>query len=44
VGLLIDGFSYRVAFATVSLALVVGAVVYAFWDRRLVASEVAAPA
>jgi predicted MFS family arabinose efflux permease len=44
VGLLIDGFSYRVAFATVSLALVVGAVVYAFWDRRLVASEVPAPA
>jgi predicted MFS family arabinose efflux permease len=41
VGLLIDGFSYRIAFATVSLALVIGAVVYAFWDRRLVASELA---
>jgi predicted MFS family arabinose efflux permease len=39
VGLLIDGFSYRIAFASVSLALVVGAVVYALWDRRLVASE-----
>jgi predicted MFS family arabinose efflux permease len=41
VGLLIDGFSYRIAFATVSLALVIGAVVYAVWDRRLVASELA---
>jgi predicted MFS family arabinose efflux permease len=44
VGVLIDGFSYRVAFAMVALALVAGAVVYAFWDRRLVAAEVAVPA
>jgi predicted MFS family arabinose efflux permease len=44
VGLLIDGFSYRLAFGAVSLALGGGAVVYALWDRRLVAAEVAAAA
>ena len=44
VGLLIDGFSYRLAFGAVSLALGIGAVVYAPWDRRLVAAEVAAAA
>ncbi|MDP9495856.1 MAG: MFS transporter [Actinomycetota bacterium] len=36
VGFLIDGFSYRVAFGWVAIALGVGAVVYAIWDRRLV--------
>lgn len=44
VGLLIDGFSYRLAFGVVSLALGGGAVVYALWDRRMVAAEVAAAA
>jgi len=44
VGLLIDGYSYRLAFGAVSLALGGGAVVYALWDRRLVAAEVAAAA
>jgi predicted MFS family arabinose efflux permease len=37
VGLLIDGFSYRVAFACVAVALGLGAVVYSVWDRRIVA-------
>ncbi|HSK07312.1 MAG TPA: MFS transporter [Acidimicrobiia bacterium] len=44
VGVLIDGFSYRLAFGVVSLALGGGAVVYALWDRRLVAADVAAAA
>ena len=44
VGALIDGFSYRVAFSAVAVALGIGAVVYAFWDRRLVASEATVPA
>ncbi|HEX6147652.1 MAG TPA: MFS transporter [Acidimicrobiia bacterium] len=44
VGMLIDGFSYRLAFAVVSLALGGGALVYALWDRRLVAAEVTAAA
>jgi predicted MFS family arabinose efflux permease len=44
VGFLIDGFDYRVAFGVVSVILAVGAGVYAWWDRRLVASEVAVPA
>lgn len=39
VGLLIDGISYRAAFSAVALVLGIGAVVYTFWDRRLVASE-----
>lgn len=38
VGLLIEGFSYLVAFATTGVALIAGAVVYAAWDRWLVAS------
>ena len=42
VGLLIDGFSYRLAFGAVSVALGGGAVVYALWDRRLVAAAAAA--
>jgi predicted MFS family arabinose efflux permease len=37
VGLLIDGFSYRVAFACVAVALGLGAAVYSVWDRRIVA-------
>lgn len=44
VGALIDGFSYLVAFSVVAVALGIGAVVYAIWDRRLVASETAVPA
>lgn len=40
VGALIDGWSYLVAFSTISVALGIGAAVYAFWDRRLVAREV----
>jgi len=43
VGGLIDGFDYRTAFSAVALVLGVGAVVYAIWDRRLVASEAAIP-
>jgi predicted MFS family arabinose efflux permease len=44
VGGLIDGFDYRTAFSAVAMFLGVGAVVYALWDRRLVASEAAIPA
>jgi predicted MFS family arabinose efflux permease len=36
VGFLIDGFNYGVAFGSAAIALGLGAVVYAFWDRRLV--------
>ena len=36
VGFLIEGFDYLVAFAAAGLALGAGAVVYGFWDRRLV--------
>jgi len=36
VGFLIDGFSYRLAFACVAIALGLGAAVYAIWDRRIV--------
>jgi MFS family permease len=39
VGFLIDGFSFRVGFGAAALTLVLGAVVYAFWDARLAASE-----
>jgi predicted MFS family arabinose efflux permease len=39
VGLLIDGFNYRVAFGSVAIALGVGAAVYAIWDRRMVAED-----
>jgi len=41
VGALIDGFDYRLAFASVAGALVLGAVVYAMWDRRIVAAAAA---
>ncbi len=41
VGGLIDGFNYGVAFSGVALVLGIGAVVYAVWDRRLVAGELA---
>ena len=37
VGLLIDGFNYKVAFGCAAIALWLGAVVYAIWDRRIVA-------
>lgn len=37
VGFMIDGFSYRVAFGSVAIALGLGAAVYAVWDRRMVA-------
>jgi len=39
VGFLIDDFSYRVGFGAAALALVAGAIAYAFWDARLVGSE-----
>ena len=39
VGLLIDGFSYLVAFSVAGSALVIGAFVYGIWDRRMVASS-----
>lgn len=39
VGLLIDGFSYLVAFSVAGAALVLGALVYGFWDRRMVAAS-----
>ena len=35
VGAAIDGFDYRVAFGAVAIVIVLGAVVYAIWDRRL---------
>ncbi len=38
VGSLIDGFDYRLAFGVVAIALLVGAVVYVTWDRRMVAA------
>jgi predicted MFS family arabinose efflux permease len=44
VGFLIDGFDYRLAFGVVSFVLGIGALVYAWWDRRLVSSEIAVPA
>ncbi len=39
VGFLIDDFSYRVGFGSAALALVIGAIAYAFWDTRLAATE-----
>ncbi len=44
VGAVIDGFDYRIAFSSVAVVLGIGAIVYAVWDRRLVASEAAIPA
>jgi predicted MFS family arabinose efflux permease len=41
VGLLIDLSGYLPAFSSTGVVLAVGAVVYLFWDRRLVASEAA---
>lgn len=41
VGFLIDGFNYGVAFGSAAFALGLGAVVYAFWDRRLVRATLA---
>lgn len=35
VGFLIDGFDYLVAFSTVGVGLLVGAVLYRVWDRRI---------
>ncbi len=35
VGFLIDGFDYLVGFGAAGLVLVVGAVVYRAWDRRI---------
>lgn len=39
VGFLIEGFDYLVAFSAAGGALVVGAVAYGLWDRRLVATS-----
>lgn len=38
VGFLIEGFNYLVAFSVTGTALIAGALVYAIWDRWLVAS------
>lgn len=35
VGFLIEGFNYLVAFSVAGLALMVGALIYLIWDRRL---------
>jgi predicted MFS family arabinose efflux permease len=35
VGFLIDGFDYLVAFTALGVALLVGAVLYRLWDRRI---------
>ena len=44
VGLLIDNFGFDVGFGTTALVLVVGAVVYAVWDARMMAAEARATA
>jgi hypothetical protein len=41
VGLLIDGFDYRLAFGVVSIVLVAGAALYAWWDHRITSTRVA---
>ena len=41
VGFLIDGFSYRLAFGVVAVAVSAGAVLYAWWDHRITSTEVA---
>jgi len=42
VGFLIDGFDYRLAFGVVAIALWLGALVFAIWDRRTVVDPVLA--
>jgi MFS family permease len=39
VGFLIDGFDYNVAFSAAGAVIVVGAIFYGFWDRRMVAAS-----
>ncbi len=39
VGFLIDGFDYLVAFAAAGTGIVVGALLYGVWDRRMVAAS-----
>ncbi|MFV1962173.1 MAG: MFS transporter [Acidimicrobiia bacterium] len=39
VGFLIVGFDYLVAFSAAGVTLIVGAVVYGMWDRRMVAAS-----
>ena len=39
VGVLIEGFNYLVAFSVTGVVLLIGAVAYGAWDRRLVASS-----
>ena len=39
VGAAIDGFDYGVAFGAVSIVIVLGAAVFAIWDRRLAPVE-----
>lgn len=41
VGFLIDGFSYRLAFGGVAVAVSAGAVLYGWWDHRVTSTEVA---
>ncbi len=38
VGLLIEGFSYSVAFSAMGGFLLIGGVVYSYWDKRMIAS------
>lgn len=38
VGLLIEGFSYAVAFSAMGGFLLIGGVVYSIWDKRMIAS------
>jgi predicted MFS family arabinose efflux permease len=38
VGLLIEGFSYAVAFSAMGAFLLIGGVVYSVWDKRMIAS------
>lgn len=42
VGVLIEGFSYLVAFSAAGIALMAGSLVYVVWDRWLVASTLVA--
>lgn len=39
VGFLIDGFSYRLAFGGVAVAVSAGAVLYGWWDHRITSTE-----
>jgi MFS family permease len=38
VGLIIEGFSYAVAFSAMGAFLLIGGVFYSIWDKRMIAS------